>query len=303
MEDTDVALLELGRALREARYHFVTVTPETHGRVLAANPGESKDVRDVFGWSRPFRSDLLSKDLLALGRRAGIFVSDGSALRSTVRFSTIDRYLFVHSAYPTVDRHSVFFGPDTYRFCAFVRRSLERAGRLVDVGTGCGAGGIVGAAFAKSVVLSDINPLALRCARVNAALAGVRAEIVESDLLDGVDGPIDSVVANPPYLVDGEHRLYRDGGGRFGEAFTVRLVRQALQRLSPGGTLVVYTGAPILEGRDVLREAVEPSFRDAGATFSYEELDPDVFGSELELPAYRGVDRIAAVGFIARTRA
>jgi hypothetical protein len=30
--------------------------------------------------------------------------------------------------------------------------------------------------------------------------------------------------------------------------------------------------------------------------FVYEEIDPDVFGEELERPAYAHVDRIAAVG-------
>ncbi|MGE0403972.1 MAG: SAM-dependent methyltransferase, partial [Kofleriaceae bacterium] len=32
------------------------------------------------------------------------------------------------------------------------------------------------------------------------------------------------------------------------------------------------------------------------AELVYEEIDPDVFGEELDTPAYRDVDRIAAVG-------
>ena len=32
-----------------------------------------------------------------------------------------------------------------------------------------------------------------------------------------------------------------------------------------------------------------------GWEWRYEELDPDVFGEELEVPAYRQVERIAAV--------
>ena len=34
--------------------------------------------------------------------------------------------------------------------------------------------------------------------------------------------------------------------------------------------------------------------------FSYAELDPDIFGTELERPAYRNVERIAAVLLDAR---
>jgi hypothetical protein len=300
MAEGDAALLELGGALRDTGYHFTTVTPETHARVLAADDRQATSLRDVFGWNRAFAKDLLPKPILERGIRAGVFVPDGSELRSTVRFSTLHGHLFVHSGYPTIDRCSVFFGPDTYRFCAFVRRSLGRVERVVDVGAGSGAGGVVASVFAKRVVLSDINPVALRFARVNAALAAVDAEVVQSDVLDGVQGPIDAVLANPPYLLDAEHRVYRDGGGRFGEGVSVRMARDALRRLSPNGTLVLYTGAPIVRGRDVLRDALEPLCREAGAQFTYEELDPDVFGSELELPAYAGVERIAAVGMVAR---
>jgi hypothetical protein len=36
--------------------------------------------------------------------------------------------------------------------------------------------------------------------------------------------------------------------------------------------------------------------------WTYEEIDPDVFGEELEAPAYRAADRIAAVVLNARKR-
>jgi hypothetical protein len=51
---------------------------------------------------------------------------------------------------------------------------------------------------------------------------------------------------------------------------------------------------------DALREEL---IREAGAAhcaFSYEELDPDVFGEELHRSPYTGVDRIAAVGAVIR---
>jgi hypothetical protein len=63
---------------------------------------------------------------------------------------------------------------------------------------------------------------------------------------------------------------------------------------------VLYTGAAVVDGVDQFRRAAEPLVRDAGATFDYEELDPDVFGEELDAPAYANVERIAAVGLIAR---
>ena len=63
-------------------------------------------------------------------------------------------------------------------------------------------------------MLADINRKALSYAAVNAAINDVgHVEIAHSDILDGIEGPIDVVLANPPYLVDEGERLYRHGGG------------------------------------------------------------------------------------------
>jgi hypothetical protein len=49
----------------------------------------------------------------------------------------------------------------------------------------------------------------------------------------------------------------------------------------------------------VLRRGLEELCDRAGANFTYEELDPDVFGNELDAPSYADVERIAAVGLVA----
>jgi release factor glutamine methyltransferase len=105
---------------------------------------------------------------------------------------------------------------------------------------------------------------------------------------------------NPPYLVDPLARTYRHGGGSFGEALALRIVDEALARLAPGGRLVLYTGAAIVDGNDVLRAAAVTSCVRAGADVRYREIDPDVFGEEIAgNPAYAGVERIAAVALVA----
>ncbi len=241
---------------------------------------------------------LLPDDVLQLSYDADVLRRDGELLRSTVRFSSLGRHLYAHSAFPTLAADAVFFGPDTYRFAAFVARSLTPCGRLVDIGCGSGAGGLGAAHRVERLVLADISPHALRFAAVNAELAGIRAEIVESDVLSAVVGPVDAVIANPPYLREPSARVYRDGGGRYGEALSLRILRESLARVSPGGTIALYTGSAIVEGRDGFRELAEPLCRGAGASFDYAELDPDVFGSELGAPHYAGVDRLAAVGLV-----
>jgi release factor glutamine methyltransferase len=300
MDIPSTSLVALGRALLAAGYHFVTVTPETHRRVNArAGTRPAASLRDVFGWSRPFDPGLLPPAMIDLLAAADALRIDGARLRSTVRFSSLGGRIFAHSAYPTVEEDAVFFGPDTYRFCGLLARALGPCRRLVDVGCGSGAGGLFAAGSASAVVLADVSPKALGFARVNAALAGVAAEVVESDVLAGVRGTIDRVIANPPYLRDDAGRLYRDGGGAYGEALAVRIVRESLARLAPGGSLVLYTGAAIVDGEDTFLRLAGAACREAGARFTYEELDPDVFGEELGRPAYADVERIAAVALVA----
>jgi methylase of polypeptide subunit release factors len=294
--DREHALVALGRALRASGYQFVTVTPETHTRVRARDHRLATSLRDVFGWSRPFVETTLPPPLFELLRAADALVESHGLFGSRVRVSSLAGQLFFHSAYPTTHPDAVFFGPDTYRFCAAIARADREARRVVDVGCGSGAGGIVAARSAGRVVLADVNDEALLFSRVNAALAGLAdVEVLRSDVLAGVDGEVDFIVANPPYMSDELGRTYRDGGGALGEALSVRIVEESLQRLAPGGTLLLYTGAAVVDAADIFLRAVTPLLQRRGARFHYEELDPDVFGEELAKPRYAAVERIAAV--------
>jgi release factor glutamine methyltransferase len=296
LDAREEALATLGRMLRESGYQFVTITPETHRRVRARYE-HATTLRDVFGWSRVFDRSVVPAKMFGLLERADAVVERGTGWASLVRFSTLGDHLFVHSAYPTTDASAVFFGPDTYRFCSFLRRSIERATRVVDVCAGCGAGGLCIADRVDRIVLADVNPIAASYARVNAVIAGLadRVEIVVGDLFANIAGDFDLAVANPPYLVDRARRTYRDGGGELGMDLALRIVDEGLSRLVRGGQLVLYTGAPVVDGIDRARQAV---LARTTATWTYEELDPDVFGDELDTPAYARADRIAAIGAI-----
>src|SRR3978361_1352331 len=141
------ALSTLIATLRETDYHFVTPTPSTHQRVLDRTPHPPVcDLRDVFGWSRVFPEGLLPAPLLDLLRREGLLVRTPSGWKSTVRVSSLDGDLFVHSAFPTTAADSVFFGPDTYRFARAIQNHLRsfpgKLRRAVDIGCGAGVGGL-----------------------------------------------------------------------------------------------------------------------------------------------------------------
>ena len=305
------AYIQVGKWLQAAGYYFVTVTPATHARVAARHrKGEARSLRDIFGWSMPFRATDLPEVLVSLLQRAGGLEPAGNLLRSKVRYSTLGDTLYMHSAYPTVDADAVFFGPDTYRFVGLIQRTLAnsppmRVNCAIDVGCGGGAGGIAAVTSVQNVpseiILADISPTALRYAEVNTALAGVKNVILrQGDLFNTISEAPDLIMANPPYLLDSQARLYRHGGGALGSELSRRIVVEGLPRLRAEGALILYTGAPIVNGVDTFWQSVAPVIHDANISFDYSEIDPDVFGEELQYPAYAHVERIAAVALVIR---
>lgn len=305
----DAALRALLGALQQRNYHFVTPTPATHARVLARpERGEARDLADVFGWSIAFAPDLLDAGLLDVLRAADALApADGGRCRSRYRVSALKGRLYLHSAYPTDSQDAVFFGPDSYRFADLIEAELRAhplpVGRhIVDIGTGAGVGAIVAGSLvaARRIVATDINSRALRLARINADAAGVALEPVESPDLRSVDDPIDLALANPPYIVDAGDRAYRDGGGMLGGQVSLDMAEMATARLAPGGRLILYTGSAIVRGEDRLGAALRDLATRQGLALDYRELDPDVFGEELDEPAYREVDRIAVVAAVFR---
>jgi methylase of polypeptide subunit release factors len=224
--------------------------------------------------------------------------------QSRVACGTLGDVPLLHSSLSRRSIDTVFFGPDSYRFASFLQREAHkfpRDARVVDVGTGTGVGAVALLQRRPDlrVVLSDISTIALRLARINLTASHMAADYAQSDGLLAVAGPIDVVIANPPYLGGGIGRTYRKGGGDLGAGLAIDWVQQAAQRLQPGGSILLYTGSAIVDGRDTVREAIVPALRGAGYDVAYEEVDTDIFGRTLWLPAYWNVDRIAAVTMVA----
>ena len=306
MTEQDGALLELLRALDARGYSFVTPTPDTH-RIVWRRPMPERGLREVFGWSRAFDPGRLDPELERLMEAGDVLGRRGRRRFSTVRVSTVHGRLFLHSAFPTKAADSVFLGPDTYRFADFIRRELAGAGgvrTLVDIGTGAGVGAIVAALACPGaeVIGTDINDRAVQLARINATHAGVRMDCVETSGLDAVTGPLDLVVANPPYIGGRSGRTYRDGGDMLGARLSYDWAQAVAQRLAPGGRMLLYTGSAIVGGVDGFRTALAEMLEGEGCDLRYEELDPDIFTNQLRDPAYFTVERIAAVGAVVTKR-
>ena len=293
--------------LRETGYEFVTPTPATHHRINSRPVAEGvRPLTDIFGWSRPFTRAALPAALFDKLKDGAVIREKDGGWVSGVRASTLQGQTVLHSAFPTLSPDAVFFGPDTYRFTNAIRSDLRaeprKLQRVLDIGCGTGAGAIAVSKNAKcdEILMTDINATALQLAGLNADAAGVEAISLHSDLFANVDGKFDLIVANPPYLNDPLQRAYRHGGGELGSALSIRIAEASKDRLSPGGSLLLYTGSPIVGGQDRFLQAIEQNFGGSDLIWSYGEVDPDVFGEELETEAYSSVDRIAAVLLTAR---
>jgi release factor glutamine methyltransferase len=83
--------------------------------------------------------------------------------------------------------------------------TLAQGARVADVGTGSGA---IALALKHErpdlvVVATDVSGDALDVARANAARLGLDVAFARSDLLDAVEGELDAVLSNPPYVAVG----------------------------------------------------------------------------------------------------
>jgi HemK-related putative methylase len=151
-----------------------------------------------------------------------------------------------------VDGTSVIVLPDVFNPALFrtsepllraVDDHVRPGSRVLDLGTGSGLIAVRAAMRGADVVATDVNPEAVRCARMNALLNRVdeRVEVREGDLYDPVRGErFDVVVCNPPFF-RGQPRHQRDAAWR-GEDVLERLVRELDAALSPTGyALIVFS--------------------------------------------------------------
>ncbi|GAB3021925.1 peptide chain release factor N(5)-glutamine methyltransferase [Mycobacterium bourgelatii] len=134
-----------------------------------------------------------------------------------------------------------------------VAQQLPARPVIVDICTGSGALAVALARYLPTARIYGIDDsdTALEYARRNAAGGSVqlvRGDVTEPDLLPDLDGGVDLVVANPPYVPDGtfvepevaqhdpHHAVF---GGADGMAVIPAVVRLAARWLRPGGLVAI----------------------------------------------------------------
>lgn len=131
-----------------------------------------------------------------------------------------------------VDRRVLVPRPET-ELLVEAGLTLSAGSCVIDVGTGSGA---VALALKDerpdlSVWASDVDADALAVARANRLHLGVGVEVVQADLLDGLDWRFDAVLANLPYVAAGAElpadvARYEPAGALFAGADGLDVIRR-----------------------------------------------------------------------------
>jgi len=155
------------------------------------------------------------------------------------------------------DKRAMVPRPETEELVELLKSQIPNPkSQILDVGTGSGVIALsLAVKFPEAEVLAaDISEDALALARENAERLGLSARVQfrKSNLLDGVDGSFDLIVANLPYiprkdrqslarevLHDPEVALF---AGESGDELVRELIEQAPAHLKPGGLLALEVG-------------------------------------------------------------
>lgn len=132
-----------------------------------------------------------------------------------------------------------------------VEAGLELAvgARVCDVGTGSGAVALALADERPDLEVwgSDISAAAVQLARENGARLGLAVPFVEADLLDGLPGRFDAVLANLPYVAAGaplapEIARFEPAGALFAGPDGLAVIRRLIGAVQAVGFVALEVG-------------------------------------------------------------
>ena len=182
------------------------------------------------------------------------------------------------------DRRALVPRPETEQLVELLIshfKSEIESSRIVDVGTGSGVIALsLAAEFPNAeIVGTDISEDALKLAGENADRLGLanRVRFLKSNLLENIEGAVDLIVANLPYVSsEDRHKLSREVlhdpevalfAGACGDELVRQLIAQGPSLLRPGGILAMEIG--IGQNETLVATLAEKNYRDISTEKDY----------------------------------
>ena len=183
-----------------------------------------------------------------------------------------------------VDRRVLIPRPETEILVETALARAKQGARIVDVGTGSGCIAISLERTRPDLFVTglDLSIDALAVANENRRNLGSRISLAASNLMSGIDGEVDMVVSNPPYVAAGEVaglakevRVFEPWialtPGPRGLEIIERILAQARSKLSLDGIVILEIGYGQLAA---VREAADQE------TWIVDVVVPDLAGIE-----------------------
>ena len=172
---------------------------------------------------------------------------------------------------PVIFRTGQFFAE--FLHAELTKNSGRRQLRILDLGTGSGVLGVICASLGHKVTATDLNPIAVHCAAMNAERNDLDEllEVRHGDLFESVvDQKFDLILWNPPFF-SGEPQSRFDLSWRSTDAIERFASKVALHTESGGRVLIVWSSHSS-------EKTLSKRFSDSGSTLKL--LKQSDFGVE-----------------------
>lgn len=168
---------------------------------------------------------------------------------------------FITSRFLRSEEHFTFLSYDSLYFASFLKKRLKELSvccdTALDLCCGVGIQAFIMSPFSEKVLGIDINPAAIKLAKLNAKLNKLsNCEFRIGMLFEGLTNKYDLVVSNPPFIFAEDNcrdAIDSYGGDPYGLGFTFEIIRRMPEFLAKqNGRAFILTRSPVIRGEDYL---------------------------------------------------
>jgi release factor glutamine methyltransferase len=125
-----------------------------------------------------------------------------------------------------------------------ILKEVKETDRVLDMGTGTGIQAIFAASKSTDVTAVDVNPEAVKCAKLNIELNNLssRVKASKSDLFENVQGKFDVIIFDPPFRWSKPRDMWERSCADENYATMNTFFSQAKNYLKPKGRILIHFG-------------------------------------------------------------